>query len=273
MAGVFRKSLLSSAKLIGRQLVTSNAICASRTSMPVTLSSPSFRNFSMLNPSRALAGAGLRSNTCGCCGLHTEVDKELSTFLDKEIKFEESTSKSKAGLPKIPGFEVSADESQVTLTRKGDVSLKVTFNINGSADSDQMPQIGDTPPTDEDVQMISKPPFTVELDKGSGEVLAFQCAFSPSEDMEQESGEQGAEAIVDQFEIQEVSIHQGDWKETVYTLPAETMDGNLYDLLMDMLDERGINDEFINNFVEFSTAYEHGKYLGFLKNLKSFVEK
>ena len=48
---------------------------------------------------------------------------------------------------------------------------------------------------------------------------------------------------------------------------------NLYDLMMDMLDERGINEEFANQLVEFSTAYEHSRYLAFLKDLKSFAEK
>lgn len=48
---------------------------------------------------------------------------------------------------------------------------------------------------------------------------------------------------------------------------------NLYDLMMDMLDERGINEEFANQLIEFSTAYEHSKYLAFLKDLKSFAEK
>lgn len=48
---------------------------------------------------------------------------------------------------------------------------------------------------------------------------------------------------------------------------------NLYDLLMDMLDERGINDEFANQLVDFSSSYEHSKYVEFLKNLKSFAEK
>ena len=43
--------------------------------------------------------------------------------------------------------------------------------------------------------------------------------------------------------------------------------------MMDMLDERGINEEFANQLVEFSTAYEHSRYLAFLKDLKSFAEK
>jgi hypothetical protein len=42
---------------------------------------------------------------------------------------------------------------------------------------------------------------------------------------------------------------------------------------MDMLDERGINEEFANQLIDFSTSYEHSRYLDFLKGLKSFAEK
>ena len=48
---------------------------------------------------------------------------------------------------------------------------------------------------------------------------------------------------------------------------------NLYDLLMDMLDERGINDQFYRQLCELSTEYEHGCYLDFLKGLKTFADK
>lgn len=41
---------------------------------------------------------------------------------------------------------------------------------------------------------------------------------------------------------------------------------------MDMLDERGINEEFTSNMVAYATGYEHTKYLEFLENLKSFTK-
>ena len=47
----------------------------------------------------------------------------------------------------------------------------------------------------------------------------------------------------------------------------------LFDLLMDMLDERGINDEFIGHLVDYCTAYENKQYVGFLNSLKSFADK
>ncbi|XP_076473004.1 complement component 1 Q subcomponent-binding protein, mitochondrial-like [Babylonia areolata] len=200
--------------------------------------------------------------------LQTEVDKELSKFLDKEISYEESAA-NKPQARGVEGFEVSTNDADVTLTRKsGNETVVVKFSINASVDSEGPLAEGEQP-----AEMVSRPPFTVELSKGDGRTLSMQCVFVSPDEVDSEGGPRDAESIVDSFEIQEVALHSGEWKDTVYSVSSDIMDGNLYDLLMDMLDERGINEEFINQLVEYSTGYEHSRYLSFLKNLKSFAEK
>lgn len=54
-----------------------------------------------------------------------------------------------------------------------------------------------------------------------------------------------------------------------YFVPLQT----LYDMLMDMLDERGIDDTFVNNMVDFATSYEHKQYVEFLEKLKSVIKE
>lgn len=52
-------------------------------------------------------------------GLHTKVDKELSTFLTNEIDAEKIQVKNAArGPPGVPGYEVKADGANITLSRK-----------------------------------------------------------------------------------------------------------------------------------------------------------
>ena len=46
---------------------------------------------------------------------------------------------------------------------------------------------------------------------------------------------------------------------------------NLYDLLMSMLAERGVDRALAQKVVEFSTTYEHKQYIDFLATLKSFT--
>lgn len=202
--------------------------------------------------------------------LQTEADKELSKFLEKEIGYEESAA-GKKNVKGIEGFQVTIDDADVTLTRRtGNETIVVKFSINASVDAEDPLQASEQAHA---ADMVSRPPFTVELCKGDGHILSMHCLFVSPEEIEQQEGPQDAEAIVDSFEIQEVAIHKGEWKDTVYSVSADIMDGNLYDLFMDMLDERGINEEFANQLVDFSTSYEHSRYLDFLKSLKSFVEK
>ena len=48
---------------------------------------------------------------------------------------------------------------------------------------------------------------------------------------------------------------------------------NLYDMLLNLMEERGVDGTFVDELVEFSTAYEHKKYISFLKTLKEFVSQ
>jgi complement component 1 Q subcomponent-binding protein len=45
----------------------------------------------------------------------------------------------------------------------------------------------------------------------------------------------------------------------------------LYDLLMNMLEERGVSNEFVEKLQEFCTSYEHSLYIKFLESLKKFA--
>jgi hypothetical protein len=42
-------------------------------------------------------------------------------------------------------------------------------------------------------------------------------------------------------------------------------------MLLNFLEERGVDGEFVEQLVTFATAYEHGRYINFLEHLKDFV--
>uniref|UniRef100_A0A0B7A188 Uncharacterized protein n=1 Tax=Arion vulgaris TaxID=1028688 RepID=A0A0B7A188_9EUPU len=83
------------------------------------------------------------TETCGClaCGRNkhiasysTEVDKEISKFLEKEIQYESSRSSDK--VPKISGFDVKTDGGDITLTKiSGAEKIVVKLSVNGAVDS------------------------------------------------------------------------------------------------------------------------------------------
>ncbi|KAH9525507.1 Complement component 1 Q subcomponent-binding protein, mitochondrial [Bulinus truncatus] len=233
----------------------------------------SSRTLSTLSSSRSVFDLQ-RCTTCSksTTALYsTEVDREISKFLEKEIEFERK--RSTENLPKIPGFDIQTNGGDVTITKiSGKEKITVKLSVNGSVDSIMSENHSDK---DEPPQMVCRPDFEIEISKGDGTVLAIQCSFPVQdtfEDVECNKGQE-AEQIDDQFEITDVAIHDGEWKDTTFTVSASTMDAELFDLMMDMLDERGINDEFITQMVDFCTAYENHQYIGFLQKLKAFAEK
>ncbi|XP_035216276.1 complement component 1 Q subcomponent-binding protein, mitochondrial-like [Stegodyphus dumicola] len=208
------------------------------------------------------------SNTCGCgCSLHTKGDQELASFLAEEIE-NENKVRVKSDLPKLEGFEYSLSEADVTLTKKfGNEIITIKANVNDPfvSDSDDVMDPNETQETQQE-RLQAKPQFTVEVKKGN-KTLSFTCSYSEV-DPNAES-----EAYSDSFEITDVALYEGDSTDSTYYVAGEVMDGYLYDLLMNYLEERGISNEFADKMIAFFTSYEHQLYIRFLQGMKSFVEK
>merc|ERR550534_2096874 len=57
-----------------------------------------------------------------------------------------------------------------------------------------------------------------------------------------------------------------------YAVAGDILDGNLYDLFMGMLDERGIDKQFAERLSTYCSAYEHGLYIKMLQDLQKFAK-
>ncbi|CAF0724261.1 unnamed protein product [Brachionus calyciflorus] len=199
--------------------------------------------------------------------LRTSVLKDLSNFLNEEIKLEQEARKNRNELPKVTGFNVKTDGPNVTLTKKfNDEEVTVKFNVNGSLDNEgNVDQAVDSAknPEAQTPDLKSRPVFSVEVKRGD-QVLGFGCSYLPAEE--------GSTESVEDFQIDELTVHTGDWNENVYTADCSVLDENLYDLLLNLLDERGIGEQFANELAEFSTSYEHQQYIGLLEKLQKFTK-
>ena len=147
---------------------------------------------------------------------------------------------------------------EVTLTRqtgtdKVVVKFNVTNTVNGDESdlnpSEQDPQ-GNSPST----QLKSRPTFTVEINRG-GQTLSFLCSYLPNDypdareqQPELEGNEQKQEDFLEDFQIDEFTIHDGEWNETVYSSDCSVIDGELYDKLLNLLEEHGIGEGLFNTF-------------------------
>lgn len=202
---------------------------------------------------------------------HTSGDKELVEFLKDEIKLEKEGRDTAGKLPKLKGFELSStDGPNVILTKKSDKeTVSIKLNVNHAVDE----AAGEEPAGQEpekEPQMVCKPSFLIEINKGGDKTLAIQCVFPPEDDLPPPDQ---AEQYDDLIEIQDVALlDKGqEWTDDVYCLSGGLMDGNLYDMLLKMLEERGIDGELVHQIIEFSTTYEHNKYIDLLEQLQAFA--
>lgn len=216
----------------------------------------------ILKPSPVLRGV-----SCTYSQAITKGDKELAEFLLEEIEAEKKARKA-AQPPTLEGFDVHADGAEVTLTRKfNEETVTVHLNVNHSVDAEDAEDFNATSDkVSEAGEMRSKPNFNVEIEQ-NGKKLYFSCTFAEGGTPE----DQSQDSYNDVFSITEFSIYEGDWKESVYTVSGDIMDGYLYDLLMNMLEERGISNEFADQLVNYCTSYEHGLYIELLEKLKAYV--
>ncbi|XP_077995777.1 complement component 1 Q subcomponent-binding protein, mitochondrial-like [Glandiceps talaboti] len=196
---------------------------------------------------------------CGCCGLHTKGDEELSKYLQEEIKAEKS---SHDPLPQIDGFHVTMDGTDGKLTKtQGGETVSVLFNVNHSVEFEASPE-----ESEEDGKMKCYPNFEVQIAKSGKPTLTIQCRFVHGDIEEEEENKEE-----DLFLIDEVLVHDGEVDDKTYIMGTEVMDGELYEMLMNMLDERGINSDFAEDLSNLASSMEHTLYISFLEQLRTIT--
>ncbi|XP_017883086.1 complement component 1 Q subcomponent-binding protein, mitochondrial [Ceratina calcarata] len=207
------------------------------------------------------------SCNCGCCrSAHTKAEKELVEFLAEEIIAEKKAQKLKTIPTELDGFKVSLNGADVTLEKQqNNETVRISFNINHTVDSDPEPEIEMTSDNPDIGDMKSKPTFTIDVIRGN-QTLGFTCSFN------NEPGASGAnENYNDIFGIDEITLYTGEHSDKVYAVAGEIIDGYLYDLLMNYLEEKGVSNEFAEKLVELSTNYEHTAYVSLLEGLSNFT--
>lgn len=184
----------------------------------------------------------------------------------EEIVAEKKAQKLKTIPTDIDGFKVSLNGAEVMLEKKTQhETIKISFNINHTVDSESEPDIN---PQKDDVElgeMKSKPTFNVDIIRDK-QTLGFTCSFN------NEPGASGADdSYNDIFGIDEITLYEGEHHDNVYAVAGEIVDGYLYDLLMNYLEEKGVSNAFAEKIVDLSTNYEHTAYVSLLEGLSKFT--
>lgn len=203
--------------------------------------------------------------SCGCGSkhLHTKGEQQLIEFLKEEIAAEKNVQKGKAIPTEIDGFTVTLNGADVELTKQTDKEkIKISFNINHTVDTDDDAENFDDTDESAVAEMKSTPNFEVDIIKG-GQTLSFTCSFLKGVASEGEYN--------DVFGIDEFTIYAGEWTEKNYAVAGDVLDGFLYDLLMNLLEEKGVSNDFVTKLSSLSTNYEQATYIGLLESLSKFT--
>jgi len=195
-------------------------------------------------------------------------DNELANFLGEEIETEKKNQRATPLPTALDGFEISLNQSEISLTKKrGDEQITITLNVNHSVESDYEPETEGKAPEEKDTTMRCRPKFDIEILKG-GNTLAFGCSYlNDVEDVVEPQQDE----YQDNFVIDELTMFKEEWGDDTYAVAGDILDGYLYDLLMNMLEERGVNSEFMEKVSDFATDYEHKLYVGLLGQLQTFI--
>ncbi len=128
------------------------------------------------------------------------------------------------------------------------VKFTVTNSVNASEpDSDVAGQQDGT--SQVPAQLKSRPTFTVDINRG-GQTLSFLCSYLPDDypevpprgEQQSEENNNNNEQALEDFQIDEFAIHDGEWNEQVYSADCAVIDGELYDKLLHLLEENGIGE-------------------------------
>ncbi|KFB45411.1 AGAP003987-PA-like protein [Anopheles sinensis] len=218
-----------------------------------------------VRPLSVMPGTGINQNgvfSVASRQIHTKGERELVEFLAEEIVAEKKASPTTNIPTSLNGFKITCNKADVELTKSSErEKVTISFNVNHTVDMDG-DEADATENKPEFSAMKSRPQFEVDITRG-GTTLSFTCSYLPGEAQEGEYN--------DVFGIDEVTIYQGEWNDKVYAVAGDVLDGYLYDLLMNFLEEKGVSNEFAEKMSDFASTYEHAKYVELLEAISKFT--
>ncbi|EFX04520.1 regulatory protein suaprga1 [Grosmannia clavigera kw1407] len=233
----------------------------------------------------------------------TEMDKELSSKLDSEIKFETEIRENEPEATSVKDFlesglfeieDVPGREDVVLRRTYGDEKISVTFSVADLAnyDPELYDEDGALADEDEGVSGSHKNEAAAEGEEGEEDLeaesesaavpvrLAIVIEKPGHGAINVEATAQDGALLVDNLYYykdaalaHEATPEAAHAAQEVYPGPAfGSLDEDLQVLLDRYLEERGITQALAVFAPEYLDAKEQREYLGFLQNLKTFVD-
>ncbi|CAB3378552.1 Hypothetical predicted protein [Cloeon dipterum] len=197
------------------------------------------------------------SLTCSCCFYYdldvpTTAKGELLNYLHEEIYTRKHQLKEL-----MDDFMIEAKGSVLELSKElgNDKRIKIYFNVN------HMVYPVKDPPQDKNDEKRSKPTLKIEVIKGD-QILDLTCSFNYPINHDINSA----------FNIDEVTLYEGERKNETYAIRGENITCEMHDLLMDMLVDKGLNSEFARKLYDLANEHERNQRLELLERMVMFYD-
>ncbi|XP_043711511.1 uncharacterized protein At2g39795, mitochondrial-like [Telopea speciosissima] len=233
---------------------------------PLSLSSSSLQKKRFQDPSRTPLFLQFRFASSSTAAKKVGADEKLKRVLESEIECADETDDLPPGgfLPDGFPFEIidNPGEQTVILKRQfaGD-NIEVEVHMPDMTGEDEEDEDDDDDDKDDDDEASAQTYISliVNISKGEGPRLEFCCSASPDE------------ITIDSMLMKSPDVSSN---EIAYEGPEfSDLDENLQKEFYKYLEDRGIKSSLTNFLQEYMTRKENREYVGWLKNMKDFIEK
>nr|CDS29003.1 Complement component 1 Q subcomponent binding [Hymenolepis microstoma] len=198
----------------------------------------------------------------------SNVDRQFAQILTEEIK-QEAECAYACGPPK--GFEVHKRDGSTVVLRKSfpdGAIMEIEMDMAGSVVPEDVDAEESNDKDEETATSLeARPDLKIRLIKPSGRSVLFHCSF-PSNSDDAQPNDQDASSLPT-FSIDMVELE----KIPGYFVYTGLFDDNMYDHILRLLTERGVDYDFQCQLQDFATSEEHDLYRKFLQEFHVYCEE
>ncbi|XP_065216630.1 uncharacterized protein LOC135842883 isoform X2 [Planococcus citri] len=200
--------------------------------------------------------------------IFSPIEKKLLEHTEQEIAQPQGEQKTDS---KVCGFEKKVDKSDLIFSKSlPNQKILVTFNTNHYVKVEDHKEPINNETDGEPFKYKINPNFRVEIQRKNNTTLGFECILTQNGTNENHIQECPDTSM---FIIRNYAFNKGQLNENNYQCcgVGNVRDAALYNIMKNLLKEKGICDEFLSEVIFHGKIHETDNHSYFINNLKKFV--
>ncbi|XP_065216634.1 uncharacterized protein LOC135842886 isoform X2 [Planococcus citri] len=201
--------------------------------------------------------------------IFSPIEKQLLEHVEQEIAQPQGEQKADS---EVCGFEKKVDKSDLIFSKSlPNEKILVSFNTNHYVKAEDYKEPIGNETDGEPFEHKINPNFRVEIQRKNNATLGFECILTQNRTDENHVQECPDTSM---FIIRNYAFNKGQLNENNYQCcgVGNVRDAALYNIMKNLLREKGICDEFLSAVIFHSKIHETDNHSCFIKNLKKFIK-